>query len=112
MTRLAPGGDHSRQLAALVRFYRAAQRAPLPHFPGTAEAYAGTKRKENEGEEAFEKRQRRAAEKAWLPDERSGGESEDAAIAALFGTASPFSDDFFDITETIWEPLIAGRSTR
>ncbi len=107
-----PPGEQEALLIDLVRLYRAAQRSPLPHFPKTAEAYLGVNPKNNEDEEALEGRRRTSALKAWESSDYSTGESEDDAVQLLFDTSEPFSDEFFAITETIWEPLITHRLKR
>ena len=105
------GGEHfEKHLGELVELFRAAQRAPLPHFPKTAEAYTGVKPKQDEGEDATEERRRTAALNAWETSDYSTGESEDEAIRLFFNTSDPISEGFLSITRAIWGPLVSGRT--
>jgi len=102
--------DYEQRLKELVALYRSAQTTPLAHFPKTAEAYLTAPRKE-ETDEEYERKQRAAALKKWNPGYNVSGESEDAAIQALFSTSDLFTDDhltesFLTTTELIWKPIL------
>jgi len=98
--------DYEQRLKEIVSLFHAAQTAPLPHFPKTAEAYIKTSRKKNESDEDYERSKRDAALKKWEPGHMSPGESNDPAIRVLFDTDDPFTDDFLTTSETIWGPIV------
>ncbi len=100
-------------LEQLVELWRAAQYAPLPHFPRTAAAYVGVAPKESETEEQTEKRRQEAASREWDAGNFMKGESEDEAIGLLFSPSSTdlFSEEFCATSRLIWQPLITHRLT-
>lgn len=102
--------DYLATLTDMVSLYHDAQKAPLPHFPKTAEAYWSVKPKEEDSSEQIDHKRSAAANFQWFPSYKKTGESEDDAIVKLFNIEEPITEEFLAVSERIWLPLLERRT--
>jgi exodeoxyribonuclease V gamma subunit len=99
--RFDPVEDATARLQELLGCYEAGLQCPLPFFPSTSEAYvraniAGKSRREAVA----------AARRRWQSD-FGHSESNDPYYRCCFGDRDPLDDEFCNIAETVWVPLLA-----
>lgn len=111
--------DYSQHLADLVDLFREISTRPVAHFPLSAEAYCGEKPKEDESDDAFNRRRQNKTLVQWSPNDFTPGksESQDESVKCLFSSQSlfddlendPFTEQFLLYSERIWPPIIQCR---
>jgi len=101
-----PAGDARGRLQALLDMYARGMRAPLPFFPRASLAFAKarfTGRKPKERPEALV-----AAMREWEGGFGTSAERDDPHLAFLFRDAEPDWEEFAEVAERIYGPILGG----